>query len=297
MKTYFHYWGIHSFCFDLQSVKMLKAKPHFHCLLQQILHNNKKSPSALHRSLLYIGNKYIKAGTRGHVITIEGGRFQTKSVFVHITKLWNSFPDGMWMLKVYRDSERDWIHSLKRNLSLAGRPLSCRWLPLLLGCLLLSLVPATLAAAGGQWAPGWPLCVRRVFNMHAHPPLIPSFVQHAAHKKQFGAHNTLFYHSYQIQVLCCTQFTGTYLPLLAYIDCLPFATCFYSPSVIETQWSMTVTVIPLACWNVRDRVICARLKPEESSSALLIFAIGMEKLALTTFGGVWCISCSTKVKQ
>lgn len=110
MKMYFHYWGIHSFRFDLQSVEMLRAKPNFHCLLQQILHNNKKSPSPLHKSLSYIRNKYIKAGTRGYLMKIEGSRFQTKSVPVHIMKLWNSFPHGTWTLKVYRDSERDWIH-------------------------------------------------------------------------------------------------------------------------------------------------------------------------------------------
>lgn len=40
----------------------------------------------------------------------EGGRLKSKSMLVHIMKLWNSFPQDMWMLEVYRDSKRDWIH-------------------------------------------------------------------------------------------------------------------------------------------------------------------------------------------
>lgn len=84
----------------------------------------------------------------------EGRRFKTKSALVHVTKLWNSFPQAMWVLKVYRDSKRDWMHSLRRNLCLAGRSLSCRWLPLTLGRLPLSLLPPALATGGGVPALG-----------------------------------------------------------------------------------------------------------------------------------------------
>lgn len=47
-----------------------------------------------------------------------------------------------------------------------------------------------------------------------------------------------------------------------------------------------VTVTKLPCWDVREREICARLRFEDSSLALLIFTIGMEKWAYAALGGV-----------
>lgn len=46
-----------------------------------------------------------------------GRRFKTKGVLVCKMKLWNSFLQDLWTLRVYRDSKRDWIHSWHNNLA------------------------------------------------------------------------------------------------------------------------------------------------------------------------------------
>lgn len=80
-------------------------------------------------------------------------RFKTKSVFFHTIKLWSCFPQAMWMQKFLHRCKNG-IKPLKRNLCLAGRPLSCRWPSQTFGHFLHSFLAPTLAAAGGIPAPG-----------------------------------------------------------------------------------------------------------------------------------------------
>lgn len=83
----------------------------------------------------------------------EGSRFKTKGVLVCKMKLWNSFLQDVWTLRVYRDSKvTGYVPDIA--IWLAGRALGCRWLSQALGHLLLSFLPPPLATAEGVSALG-----------------------------------------------------------------------------------------------------------------------------------------------